>query len=118
MLKRGRYPRRARNVTDYNVKRRFERFEYEQAQLREANEATSTRPVTHKKMSLPVVMAPPDFFDALRSGKGKKSAAGGAEKTGSFADYLMDKVKTSSSSSASTSSMTFRPRATSNRRRC
>ncbi|SJX60496.1 uncharacterized protein SRS1_10119 [Sporisorium reilianum f. sp. reilianum] len=85
---RSRYPRRARNVTDYNVKRAFERYERTQGQ----EGAGPVYAPRSKTTLLPIVAAGTEFFDALRSQKGSKPA-NAAPKPTSFADFLMRKTK-------------------------
>lgn len=96
---RSRYPRRARNVTDYNVRRAFER--YERAQEQESAPVQVNRP---KKSLLPVVVASPEFFDALRSKKTSKTTDPG-RKPPTFAEFLMSKTKPAPAAKGSTSAV-------------
>ncbi|SPO21042.1 uncharacterized protein UTRI_00519 [Ustilago trichophora] len=101
-----RYPRRARNVTDYNVKRAFER--YEQEQSLEAHPAASVAigiapAVKRKKTLLPEEIAPPEFLDALRT-LGSNKAASVEGPHASFTEFLVAKAKTDSGVAAASAS--------------
>ncbi|SPO20122.1 uncharacterized protein UTRI_00519_B [Ustilago trichophora] len=101
-----RYPRRARNVTDYNVKRAFER--YEQDQNLDAHPAASVAvtiaPVDkRKKTPLPEETAPQEFFDALRT-PGINKAANALTPHASFRDFLVAKARTDSAVAAASAS--------------
>ena len=91
---RNRYPRRARNVTDYNVKRAFER--YERNQDSEDSGRVPTHATRPQKVVAPVIVASPQFFDALRSRKPSKSA-NDAKATPSFADFLLNRANPAAS---------------------
>ncbi|KAJ1030230.1 hypothetical protein NDA16_001141 [Ustilago loliicola] len=94
-----RYPKRARNVTDYNVKRIFEK--YERAQSADAASApthTPAPPPKPKKQPLPVVNAKPGFFDALRSKTASKPASGIVPT--SFADFLKARLNSEAATAA------------------
>ncbi|CCF54198.1 hypothetical protein NDA10_007827 [Ustilago hordei] len=88
-----RYPKRARNVADYNVKRIFER--YERAQSADAAPPPPSKP---KKQPLPVVNASPAFFDALRSKTANKVPGGSVPS--SFVDFLQGKINSGAATAA------------------
>lgn len=89
---RGRYPRRARNVTDYNVMRAFERLERDQPDAIETASATIgnvhalERP---KRTLLPVVHAAPQFSEAIRFAKTSHSGTAAL----SFTGFLTSQTK-------------------------
>ncbi|GAC95426.1 hypothetical protein PHSY_003002 [Pseudozyma hubeiensis SY62] len=89
---RGRYPRRARNVTDYNVMRAFERLERDQDDAIEIASATigNVHPVERpKKTLLPVVHAAPQFLEAINSARSSHAGT----RALSFADFLTSQTK-------------------------
>lgn len=95
-----RYPKRARNVTDYNVKRIFERYDRAQSAYAVSTPtyAPAPAPTKAKKQPLPVVKAAPEFIDALRSKSTNKATAGTVPS--SFADFLRGRVNSDRATAA------------------
>ncbi|TKY90679.1 hypothetical protein EX895_000677 [Sporisorium graminicola] len=85
-----RYPRRARNVADYNVRRAFDRYDGMQGEDQE--DLVAVERSHPKTMPQAPVIASPAFFEALRSGKASRTAGLG-RKPPSFAEFLMSKTK-------------------------
>lgn len=88
-----RYPKRARNVTDYNIRRAFERFE---RQLAQETSAQVNHPARQKKKTLPVVFASSEFLDRVRQGAASTSYTPPRPQS-SFADFLLAKAQTAAS---------------------
>ncbi|KAI3483601.1 hypothetical protein L1887_53517 [Cichorium endivia] len=88
-----RYPKRTRNVTDYNIRRAFERYERQHAQ--EAS-AQVHQPARQKGKTLPVVLASSEFLDRVRLGAARTSHTRPRPQR-SFADFLLAKAQTATS---------------------
>ncbi|GAK62214.1 uncharacterized protein PAN0_001c0412 [Moesziomyces antarcticus] len=88
-----RYPKRARNVTDYNVRRAFERWERQHAQ--EAL-AQVSHPARQRGKTLPVVLASSEFLDRVRQGATSTSHTRPRPQS-SFADFLLAKAQSAAS---------------------
>ncbi|KAJ9476708.1 hypothetical protein PHBOTO_000389 [Pseudozyma hubeiensis] len=89
---RGRYPRRTRNVTDYNVMRAFERLERDQhdaVELASASIGANHYLERPKKTLLPVVHAAPQFLEAIRFAKTSRSGTTAL----SFTEFLTGQTK-------------------------
>jgi len=97
-----RYPKRARNVTDYNVKRAFERYERAKSEEIRSTQMDNSKPKKGSmsgKKPLPVVVASPAFFDAFQSQSTTKEAGRNAESS-SFAAFLLAKAQSSASAAS------------------
>ncbi|SNX81769.1 uncharacterized protein MEPE_00474 [Melanopsichium pennsylvanicum] len=103
---RSRYPRRARNITDYNVKRAFEALEYAHENQAHIIPTVAVPAVTStpksKKTSLPVVIAPAEFFDALNAQSSSTSLKGKEKASSSFAEFLMSKSRSQTAAASTT----------------